>query len=231
MQQNIHPAIAPTVDRYLKQKRSALGKVAYVVYAGNDVGVFYNWYVFLSFGRNFFNTSFPRTAASIAISGLEDSSKIYKGYSSYEDAHSAWNEFMATGHLPSDVAATLGSKPYPTPPIPSAPLDNLSPPTTPQRGHTSRHHLASPLPSQNLFTARSGHTVPTATSSRSPANAGNRLNTIRPIMSASAPSTPTSTRSRSAAALAIVHEEARRADQEDFWVVFTGIAPGVHRGR
>lgn len=49
VQENIYPAIAPTVDRYLKQKRSALGKVAYVVYAGKDVGVFYNWCVFLSF--------------------------------------------------------------------------------------------------------------------------------------------------------------------------------------
>lgn len=183
-----------------------------------------------SHSSNLFNTSFSRTAASVAISGLEDSSKIYKGYSSYEDAHSAWNEFMGTGHLPSDVAATLGSKPYPTPPT-SAPPDILSPPTTPQRGHTSRHHSASPLPSQTPFTPRGGHAVPTRMPSRSPANAGNRLNTIRPIASASAPSTPTSMQSRSAVALAIVHEEALRADQEDFWVVFTGIAPGVHRGR
>jgi hypothetical protein len=33
----------PTPDRYFKQKKSALGKLAYVVYAGNNVGVFYNW--------------------------------------------------------------------------------------------------------------------------------------------------------------------------------------------
>jgi hypothetical protein len=33
----------PLVDRYFKQNKSALGKLAYVVYAGNNVGVFYNW--------------------------------------------------------------------------------------------------------------------------------------------------------------------------------------------
>ena len=33
----------PLVDRFFRQKKSALGKLAYVVYAGNDVGVFYNW--------------------------------------------------------------------------------------------------------------------------------------------------------------------------------------------
>jgi hypothetical protein len=33
----------PIIERYTKQTKSALGKVAYVVYAGNDVGVFYNW--------------------------------------------------------------------------------------------------------------------------------------------------------------------------------------------
>ena len=40
-----------------------------------------------------------------------------------------------------------------------------------------------------------------------------------------------STQSRNAAALAIAREEAFRADQEDFWVVFTGTAPGVYQGR
>ena len=33
----------PTTGRYMKQAKSAQGKVAYVVYAGNDLGVFYNW--------------------------------------------------------------------------------------------------------------------------------------------------------------------------------------------
>ena len=39
---------------------------------------------------------FLRTAASMAISGLEDASKVYKGYISYHDAHSAWDEFVST---------------------------------------------------------------------------------------------------------------------------------------
>ena len=34
---------ASTPDRYIKQNRSAHGKVAYVIFAGHDVGVFYNW--------------------------------------------------------------------------------------------------------------------------------------------------------------------------------------------
>ena len=36
-------ATPPLSDRYIKQKKSAQGKLAYVVYAGNNVGVFYNW--------------------------------------------------------------------------------------------------------------------------------------------------------------------------------------------
>jgi hypothetical protein len=39
---------APTaVDRYFKQKILAHGKVAYVVFSGHDVGVFYNWCMFI----------------------------------------------------------------------------------------------------------------------------------------------------------------------------------------
>jgi len=36
---------------------------------------------------------------------------------------------------------------------------------------------------------------------------------------------------RNAAALVIAREEAFCADQEDFWVVFTSTAPGVHQGQ
>jgi len=32
-------------NRYFTQRRSGNGKLAYVVFAGHDVGVFYNWYV------------------------------------------------------------------------------------------------------------------------------------------------------------------------------------------
>jgi hypothetical protein len=173
---------------------------------------------------------FPRTAASLAISGLEDSSKVYKGYSSYHDAHSAWDEFASTGHLPGNVAASLGSKPYPIPPILSALPHPLVPPTTPQRFHAYNHRSASPIPPKTLFTPHSRHTVATPSSSQSPANTGNRLNTIRPIVLFSAPSTPTPIQNRSATALALVQEEAFRAQHEDFWVVFTGITPGVHQG-
>jgi hypothetical protein len=35
--------IASNPNRYLKQRRSANGKLAYVVFSGHNVGVFYNW--------------------------------------------------------------------------------------------------------------------------------------------------------------------------------------------
>lgn len=174
----------------------------------------------------------PRTATSITISGLPNSSKIYKGYSSYEGAHSAWDGFASTGQLLSDVATSLGSKPYPTPPSPSVP-SILAPPTTPQRAHVYNQRSASPLILQTPLTPCSEHSVGTPfglTSSCTPTGAGNCLNTIQPTASPSTPRTPMSMQSRNAAALAIACEEAFRADQEDFWVVFTSTAPGVYQG-
>jgi hypothetical protein len=41
------------VGRYFKQKKSSHGKVAYVVYSGNEVGVFYNWYMFFLFSETY----------------------------------------------------------------------------------------------------------------------------------------------------------------------------------
>lgn len=40
-------------SRYFKQKKSSQGKLAYVVYSGNEVGVFYNWYVFFLFSETY----------------------------------------------------------------------------------------------------------------------------------------------------------------------------------
>ena len=210
----LHHGIAPTLGRYLKQKKSAQGKLAYVVFAGNDLGVFYNWYVFFSSCETNRLAPYSRTTTATAISGLKNSRKVYKGYTSYEDAHSAWDEFAGTGCLPHDVAVTLGSKPYPTPPI-SSTARVSAPPTTPKR------RSASPLYLQTPYTPRSGPSSSTY---------GNRLIPIA-MLSSPSPSTPISTQSRNAASLAVVREEAFRADQEDFWVVFTGAAPGVHQGR
>ena len=42
-----------SMGRYFKQKKSSQGKLAYVVYSGNEVGVFYNWYVFFSFSETY----------------------------------------------------------------------------------------------------------------------------------------------------------------------------------
>jgi len=52
MKEAIHHTSSPTPagpHRYYKQAKSTHGKVAYVIYAGSKLGVFYNWYVFISF--------------------------------------------------------------------------------------------------------------------------------------------------------------------------------------
>jgi hypothetical protein len=66
-------------------------------------------------------------------------------------------------------------------------------------------------------------------SSHAAANHLNSVNTIRPFVLPSTLSTSISMQCRSATALTIVHEEAFQADHKDFWVVFTGITPGVHQ--
>jgi hypothetical protein len=40
---NTREGITATPKRFLRQSRSTNGKVAYVVFSGHDVGVFYNW--------------------------------------------------------------------------------------------------------------------------------------------------------------------------------------------
>ena len=84
-------------------------------------------------------SSRPRTAAALAISGLDFSSRVFKGYNSYEAAHSAWDGFTSTGRLPVDVASTLGSRSYPTPPV-------APPPVTPQHQVPAYSILISPTP-------------------------------------------------------------------------------------
>jgi hypothetical protein len=164
----------------------------------------------------------------MAISGLENSRKVYKGYHSYEDAHSAWDGFVSTSHLPRDVAVSLGSRPYPTPPIPSTPSRfsaESTLPTTPQHVHT--YIRSGSLPLQTPYTPRSGRGVSTTPIGPSTSTYAGNV----PIALPSSPRTPISMQSRNAAALAVVRGEAFRADQEDFWVVFTGMAPGVYQGR
>jgi len=150
-----------------------------------------------------------RTAASIAISGLANSSKIFKGYSLYEGAHHTWDEFASTSRLPSDIAVSLGSKPYPKPPTSSVP-SVLAPPTTPQHVHMYNNRNTSPLLSETPLTPCSRHgvgTLLTPSSSHTPASTGNHLNTNQPTASPSTQRTPLSTQSQNAIALAIAHEE------------------------
>jgi hypothetical protein len=229
IQEHDHHAISPTPDRYVKQKISANGKLAYVVFAGNEVGVFYNWCVFFSFCKTCWISTCFRAAASMAISGLENSRKVFKGYRSYQDAHSAWDGFVSTSRLPRDVAVSLGSGPYPTPPIlltPSRVSAESALPTTPQHVHTYNCSGSLPLPTPHTPRSRRGVSTELGGPSSS-TYAGNHI----PIALPSSPSTPISMQRRNAAALAVVREEAFRADQEDFWVVFTGMAPGVYQGR
>ena len=87
-----------------------------------------------------------RTATTQAISGLAKSAKVYKGYSSCEDAHIAWEGFVKLGRLPIDVAVSLGSRPYPTPSILPAAPRVMSSPTTPQHAQVSNHHICSHPP-------------------------------------------------------------------------------------
>lgn len=168
-----------------------------------------------------------RTATSQAISGLPNSAKVYKGYSSYEEAHAAWDGFAFSGRLPIDVAVSLGSRQYPTPPILPAAPRVTSPPTTPQHTQAYNHHSASasPLRSRTPGTqhSRPSVTPPFGFSSPRTPRVGNRLDAI-------ASPSPSSSQISAAAAL-IVREESFRADLEDFWVVFTGPDPGVHQGR
>ena len=115
------------------------------------------------------------------------------------------------------MAVSLGSRPYPTPPIlpfPVAPRV-FSSPTTP------RHTQASnPIRLRTPGTQHSGRDDGFS-SPRTP-RIGNRFLT--------SPSPSPSSQITAVAAL-LAREEAFRADLEDFWVVFTGAAPGVHQGR
>jgi hypothetical protein len=176
----------------------------------------------------------------LAIAGLADLKKVYKGYDSYDEAHRAWDRFTSTGRLPSDVAVSLGSNPYPIPPNVLAAPSILSSPrsvlSSPKHPNTIVYHRqsASPLASPSLDTNNSAArlAMPFRLSSpHTPSRAVNRLNTIQPIATPSALSSPTSIQNRTAATHVMVCEEAFRADQEDFSVVFTGTAPGVYKGR
>ena len=125
-----------------------------------------------------------------AISRLESSCKVFKGYSTYEDAHAAWDGFTSTGHLPIDVAVSLGSRPCPIPHILlGAPHPHyLSSPTTPRHDRVYNPRSTSPLISQTLVTLHSGRRDATPfrlSSPHIPTRAGNCLNTMLPIVSSS----------------------------------------------
>jgi hypothetical protein len=185
--------------------------------------------MFIVYRKVYQLNSLPRTTTASAVSGLDYASKVFKGYTSYDAAHSAWDRFVETGNLPPDVAATLGTRSYPTPPTTTVPTHVSVPTDTSQRVRAYDHRCVSPPISQKPtpmpLTPRRAPT-PFGTSPHTPIKAGNRLNTNSPSASHTPPSTHVQRRD-----LAIAREEAFRADQEDFWVVFTGLAPGVHQGR
>jgi hypothetical protein len=109
--------------------------------------------------------------------------KIYKRYASYEAAYHGWDGFLKTGYLPADVAMTLGSNLYLTPPAILVPSRLPAPPSTPQCGH---HTSASSFVPSSPTLTQSPHapySIPGVSALFGPSSctviyAGNQLNTV-----------------------------------------------------
>ncbi|KAF9471070.1 hypothetical protein BDN70DRAFT_939221 [Pholiota conissans] len=83
----------PLHERYLQCQTSAEGFVAYVVFAGHECGVLYNWnatrFVTASYGVN----------------------ACFKGFFTHEEACRAWKHFVTLDILPADIVIGLGKPP------------------------------------------------------------------------------------------------------------------------
>ena len=200
---------ASNPDRYLKQKISTHGKLAYVVYSGCSAGgVFYNWYVHIISSNLFANLKLSSQDCSRASHFWarifkQDLQRIFFLRSCPFCLGWVYKHWLP----PIWCCYELRYKavPYSSKPFGTSCFCFTQYPTT------FLYLFQMPL------TPRGTHTVIPAASPTARSTQG--------------PSTSTSTQGRNAVALAIAREEAFRADQEDFWVVFTGTAPGVHQGR
>lgn len=207
-------------NRYVTQSRSSNGKLAYVVFAGHDIGVFYNWYVDCQYHNLTILSNYDhyRAACSAATSGF--SNKVYKGFGSYNEAHSVWHDFANRNVLPPDVLIGLNGRPAPLPPTVSQPnIGGLadppfkSPLQAPATIGSPRRPIVTPF--FNCSQAEEAFKMPSALCTRSPAHDGLTLKIEATLPAA----TQNLVGSRKA------------SDAEDFWVVLTGTSPGVYKGR
>jgi hypothetical protein len=214
-------------NRYVTQKRSANGK--HIVFAGHDIGVFYNWYVDHRY-LMILNNRHYRAACSAATNGF--SNKVYKGFSTYAEAHRVWHTFVDHGTLPSDVLNTLNGRPYPLPPtMPPPDIGGLAdPPTlTPlQAPAATGRPIATPFVHHP-----EAFGMPSASRMRSRAPDGLtlRLETTFSAATLSASAAVPKPATQKPNAQAGSSHKQRASDAEDFWVVLTGASPGVYQGR
>lgn len=116
-------------NRYVTQGRSSNGKIAYVVFAGHDIGVFYNWYVDYQYLTTLNNQCY-RAACSAAMTGF--SNKVFKGFATYAEAHQVWCAFVDHSTLLPNILNGLYDKPCPVPPTVLQPhIGGLADPTSP----------------------------------------------------------------------------------------------------
>ncbi|KAF9473553.1 hypothetical protein BDN70DRAFT_899670 [Pholiota conissans] len=133
----VSPSIPPAYlrDRYWQEERSYNNNVAYVVFGGHDVGVFYNW-----FRAEKATTNHPK--------------KGWKAYTSQEEACVAWYQWVYHNILPKYLSYRHHSNPFERPTHDDLSIAgrhrpaNLMPTTGPlllsqQLNHASFHSSAS----------------------------------------------------------------------------------------
>ncbi|KAF8164200.1 hypothetical protein BJ912DRAFT_1068485 [Pholiota molesta] len=127
------PFVMSEEERYAQGNRSKHNFIAYVVFAGRSVGVFYNWYVVD------FTVIDPSYLLKINRPAVKRSTEdlvrtCFKGFKTYEAACLAWQEFVVGNVLPVDTLAKLNShhQPPPIPPPVYEPSIAGKPPHRPQ---------------------------------------------------------------------------------------------------
>lgn len=139
-----------------------------------------------------------------------------KGFSTYDEAHAAWDNFMSKGYVPDGCS-------HPDP------IDNKSVPfifPRPSQSSVSPFRSAPSTPSQQR---------PPPDSASSPFNAHYMASPSqgfpRPQPVQQPPATPTATRQRSTGLPMSTNSPIFEDDENNWWVVTTGAEPGVYYGR
>jgi hypothetical protein len=190
--------------------------------------VFYNWYVDHQYLTILSNHHF-RAACSTATSGF--SNKVYKGFGSYNEAHHVWHAFVNRNVLPPDVLIGLSGRPIPLPPtMPQPNIGGLADPLSPTPLRHSQTPLQAPATTES---PRQPRAVMPFSMSCTQLSAHDGL-TLK--LEATLPG-PVATISVShvvpTATQILVGSSSKQksSDAEDFWVVLTGVSPGVYKGR